>query len=156
MVFIDYSNYMVISRLMSYEPIAVSNYYFLGKDQRVENFEFFQSPSFYPLQRMVSNDDFKDFFFYLDSKRYPIFLSSCTDYFDFVHNNSLSYGLQIVKEIDVQGGNDTIDRYPLLDLILVAKDFDKTTGFNPGCDLNSDGKVDIKDLLIVAKSFGGK
>lgn len=41
------------------------------------------------------------------------------------------------------------------DLIIVAIDFGKTSGFNPACDLAADGRIDIKDLLVVAINYGG-
>jgi len=42
----------------------------------------------------------------------------------------------------------------VLDLIRVAKDFGKTSGYDPNCDTNNDGKVDIRDLIYVARHFG--
>ena len=40
------------------------------------------------------------------------------------------------------------------DLILVAKDFGKTSGFNPACDINGDGTVNVIDLILVARNYG--
>ncbi len=73
-------------------------------------------------------------------------------------NNESSYSNEVNKTIAVPplGDINQDGAVDIKDLILVAKDFGKTTGFNPGCDLNSDGKVDIKDLIIVAKNFGKK
>lgn len=40
------------------------------------------------------------------------------------------------------------------DLILVARDFGKSEGFNPACDLVADNVINIQDLLVVARNFG--
>lgn len=38
--------------------------------------------------------------------------------------------------------------------VLTGFDFGKTSGFNPGCDLNNDGWADITDIIAIAKNFG--
>jgi hypothetical protein len=42
----------------------------------------------------------------------------------------------------------------IFDLVLVAQNFGKTSGFDSRADANDDGKVDIFDLVIVAQNFG--
>ena len=42
----------------------------------------------------------------------------------------------------------------VLDLILVAQDYGKTSGFNPYCDINKDGIVNLQDLIQVARNYG--
>ena len=42
----------------------------------------------------------------------------------------------------------------ILDLILVAQDFGKTSGTNASTDVNGDGKRDIQDLVLVASHLG--
>lgn len=42
----------------------------------------------------------------------------------------------------------------ILDILLIVKDFGKTTGFNPVVDLNNDGAINILDILGVVKYFG--
>ena len=42
----------------------------------------------------------------------------------------------------------------VLDLIRVAKDFGKVSGFNPSSDIDGNGRVDVRDLILVARNFG--
>ncbi|NIP40592.1 MAG: hypothetical protein GTN39_03660 [Candidatus Aenigmarchaeota archaeon] len=54
-------------------------------------------------------------------------------------------------DIAPPGGNNCID---IEDLSKVGLDFGKTSGFDPVCDINNDGEVDVFDLVVVAKDFG--
>jgi hypothetical protein len=42
----------------------------------------------------------------------------------------------------------------IFDLVLIAQNFGKTSGFDSRADANGDGKVDIFDLVVVAQHFG--
>jgi hypothetical protein len=45
----------------------------------------------------------------------------------------------------------------MLDIGAIARAFGTTTGnprYNPNYDINSDGKIDMKDIAIAAKNFG--
>lgn len=42
------------------------------------------------------------------------------------------------------------------DLVNITKDFGKTKGYNRHSDLNRDGRIDIKDLLIAAQNLENK
>jgi hypothetical protein len=54
----------------------------------------------------------------------------------------------------IQGDLNCDGAVDILDLVLAAQDFGKTSGFDPRADANSDGKVDIFDLVLVAQNFG--
>jgi hypothetical protein len=42
----------------------------------------------------------------------------------------------------------------IIDLVIIAQNFNKSSGFYEGADQNNDGRVDIVDLVIVAQNFG--
>jgi hypothetical protein len=51
-------------------------------------------------------------------------------------------------DVDCDGDVDIID------LVIIAQNFNKSSGFYEGADQNNDGRVDIVDLVIVAQNFG--
>ena len=70
-----------------------------------------------------------------------------TEYEVWTQSSSIPVVSSRVADIDEDGS------VSILDLILVARDFEKIKPSNPRTDVNADGKINILDLIFVAKSM---
>lgn len=72
-----------------------------------------------------------------------------------ITQKQLVYAQPVQAQTTSEGDVNNDGKVDIFDLILVAKDFGKKE-MGFTADLNSDGRVDILDLVVVAKNFGKK
>ena len=75
---------------------------------------------------------------------------SGTDYAVWTQSPPISVGIPRVADINEDGS------VTILDLILVARDFERNKPINPRTDVNGDGRVNILDLNLVASRMDAK
>ena len=62
----------------------------------------------------------------------------------------LSSQCRAVMQGDINGDS----KVDMLDVLMIARDFGKTSGFDPKVDLNNDGAIDLFDIMIVVRNWG--
>ncbi|MFH1510839.1 MAG: dockerin type I domain-containing protein [Candidatus Woesearchaeota archaeon] len=60
----------------------------------------------------------------------------------------------MTKSQCIAGDLNCDKKVDIFDLVLVAQNYGKTSGFDVRADANKDGEVNIFDLVLVAQNYG--